>query len=261
MPVKRDADGNIIEEKTERAASFGREARPEDGTAPMRPEAGRQPTSDEGLRADSSQQSGYEARTVVARSKSADNPAQKAPESGYDAPSVPARDAPVGKPAPPDEVPERRTRIYRPGGQKSSAPERPPEQPVGPDGTVRPPTSGAMDDPPVGWLVVVQGPGQGNVVTIGIGSNSLGRDPSERICVDFGDETISRHGHTIITYDPRGKKFYIQHGGGKNLTYVEESPVLAPTELDGFSKIQIGETLLLFVPLCGERFDWAEYAE
>lgn len=258
MPVRRDADGNIIEEKTGRIFS-PREARPEDGTAPMRPEAGHQPTLDDGPRANSSQQAGYEARTVVARSNSADNPAQAAPESSYEAPTVPAQAAPVEEAAPSDSAPERRTRIYRPGAQKSAAPERLPEQPTGPDQAA--PTSDAMDDPPVGWLVVVQGPGQGNIVTIGNGSNTIGRDSSERICIDFGDETISRHGHSTITYDPRGRKFYIQHGGGKNLTYMEEGPVLAPTELQGFSKIQMGETVLLFVPLCGERFDWAEYAE
>ena len=115
-----------------------------------------------------------------------------------------------------------------------------------------------MADPPVGWLVVIRGPGQGNVVTIGNGMNPIGRDRAERICVDFGDETISRHGHAVITYDPRGKKFYIQHGGGKNLTYMEDAPVLVPTELAGFSKIVMGETVLLFVPLCGERFDWED---
>ncbi len=229
MPVRRDADGNIIEEKTERTGSE------EDGTVPLRPEAGRQPAPDEGPRADTPQQSGYEARTVVARSK-----------------TVPAEET-----APADIVLEEHTRIYRPGARKSPTPARPSEQPGGPDKAS--PVSDAMDDPPVGWLVVVQGPGQGKVVTIGNGSNAIGRDPGERICLDFGDETISRHGHTTITYDPRGKKFYIQHGGGKNLTYVEENPVLLPTELEAFSNIQIGETVLLFVPLCGERFDWAEY--
>ena len=244
MPVKRDADGNIIEEETERADSFGQEARPDDETAPMRPEGSRQPTLDDDPQVNIPQQSGYEARTVVAQSKSAGDPAQAAP---------------VEETAPADPAPERRTRIYRPGARKSPAPERPPEQPAGQGEAAL--ASDAMDDPPVGWLVVVQGPGQGNAVTIGNGSNSLGRDPSERICLDFGDETISRHAHTTITYDPRGKKFYIQHGGGKNLTYMEESPVMLPTELQGFSKIQIGETVLLFVPLCGERFDWADYAE
>ena len=78
-----------------------------------------------------------------------------------------------------------------------------------------------MDDPPVGWLVVIKGPGQGNVTAVGNGSNSVGRDKGDRIRIDFGDETISRRGHSTITYDPRGKKFYLQHGAGKNLTYLE----------------------------------------
>ena len=243
MPIKRDADGNIVEEKTERAGSFGREAQPEDPTVGKGPVEGRQPAVDAGPRANIAPQSGYEADTILARSKPAGGQAQAAPAGAA------------------DTAPESRTRIYRPGAKKSPAPERPPEQSAGMEQAVEPPAASAMDDPPVGWLVVIQGPGQGNVVTIGNGSNSLGRDPSERICVDFGDEMISRRGHTTITYDPRGKKFYIQHGGGTNLTYMEDSPVLLPTELQGFSKIQLGETVLLFVPLCGERFDWAEYEQ
>ena len=241
MPIRRDADGNIVEEKTERAGAFGREAGPDDPTVgkgsqpvpPARPDVEAAPR---GIPQQAGQPSGYEADTVLARSK---------PGGGQAA----AEDPPPGP----------RTRIYRPGAQKSPAAERPPEQAAEAEQAVDPPAADAMDDPPVGWLVVIQGPGQGNVVTIGNGSNSLGRDPGERICVDFGDETISRSGHTIITYDPRGRKFYLQHGGGKNLTYMEDGPVLVPTELRAFSKIQLGETELLFVPLCGEQFEWADY--
>ena len=242
MPIRRDADGNIVEEKTERAGDFGREAGPDDqtvgqGPPPVRPP---QPAGEAGRRVNmpqqSGQQSGYEANTVLARPK----------PGGGKAEAV-------------DTSMEPRTRIYRPGAKKSSVSERPPSQPASGEQAAEPPAANAMDDPPVGWLVVIRGPGQGNVVTIGNGSNSLGRDIGERLCVDFGDEMISRSTHTVITYDPRGKKFYIQHGGGKNLTYMEDSPVLVPTELRAFSKIQLGETELLFVPLCGEPFDWADY--
>ena len=243
MPVRRDADGNIIEEETERADSFGQEAQPDEETAPMRPEGSRQPTFDDDPQVNIPQQSGYEARTVVAQSKSAGDPAQAVP---------------VEETAPADPDPERHTRIYRPGARKSPASERPPEQPAGQGEATL--ASDAMEDPPVGWLVVVQGPGQGNAVTIGNGSNAIGRDPSERICLDFGDTLISRQRHALITYDPKGRKFYVQQGDGKNLTYLGDAPVLMPTELEGFSTIQMGETVLLFVPLCGERFDWAEYA-
>ena len=34
-----------------------------------------------------------------------------------------------------------------------------------------------MRDPPVGWLVVVRGPGKGSVLTLGTGMNVIGRGP------------------------------------------------------------------------------------
>ena len=235
MPVKLGADGKIIEEKTEKSTSFEDEFRPAGGQTP--------PPTDQSSEASGApggsgpEQSGYEARTILARSRSAGSQGQEA-----------AADS---------TTPEDKTRIYRPGAKKGQPPARSPEDSAG----AVAPAASAMDDPPVGWLVVIQGPGQGNAVTIGNGLNVIGRDHGERICVDFGDGLISRHSHAIITYDPKGKTFYIQHGGGKNLTYVGDAPVLTPTELEGFSKILIGETLLLFVPLCGERFDWEEYAQ
>ena len=219
MPVKLGADGKVIEEKTHKAASFEDEFRQDEKTGPGRPPTDQSSEAAGGGTAP--EQSGYEARTVLARSKNAGSQEQGAAAG------------------------DERTRIYRPGAKKGQ--------------TGQSEAASAMDDPPVGWLVVIQGPGQGNALTIGNGMNAIGRDHDERICVDFEDELISRHSHAVITYDPRGKKFYIQHGGGKNLTYVGDAPVLSPTELEEFSKILIGETLLLFVPLCGERFDWEEY--
>ena len=115
-----------------------------------------------------------------------------------------------------------------------------------------------MDDPVVGWLAIVEGPGKGNARQLGYGSNTIGRGETARINLDFGDDQISRGGHAIVTYDPRGKKFYVQHGGGTNLTYLNDQPVLIPIELPALSHISIGNTILRFVPLCGEEFDWQE---
>ena len=227
MPVKLGPDGKVIEEETKKAGSFEDEFRQESETGPGRPPTA--PSSDR-----EPEQSGYEARTVLARSQG----------SGGQGQDVAADKA----------APEDRTRIYRPGAGKRQTPDPPPD-----DSAASPPAD-TMDDPPVGWLVVVQGPGQGNVMTIGNGMNTIGRDSGERICLDFGDTLISRQRHALITYDPKGKKFYVQQGDGTNLTYIGDTPVLTPTELEEFSFIQMGETVLLFVPLCGERFDWAEYA-
>ena len=222
MPVKRDADGNIIEEKTKIGESF-QQITP---TLPGQSSAGDTVGSGTGRTPASDQKLGYDAQTVLAGST---------------------------RGAEQDRGKDPRTRIYRPGRTERGEPA------AAPGAGAEAAQVSAMDDPPVGWLVVIKGPGQGNFAAIGNGSNSVGRDESERVRIDFGDETISRRGHSTITYDPRGKKFYLQHGAGKNLTYLEGAPVLAPTELPGFSHITIGNTELLFVPLCCEQFDWEDY--
>jgi hypothetical protein len=119
-------------------------------------------------------------------------------------------------------------------------------------------TSQLIANPTVGWLAVVSGPGKGNVLSFGYGSNPIGRGGSARVNIDFGDAEISRGEHAIVTYDPRGKKFYIQHGSGNNLTYLEQEPVLVPTELSARAQITLGQTKLMFVPLCGDSFDWQD---
>ena len=121
--------------------------------------------------------------------------------------------------------------------------------------------SGGMDDPVVGWLVIVEGPGKGRAVQLGYGSNSLGRGATDRVKLDFGDDQISRNGHAVVTYDPRGRKFYVQHGGGTNLTYLGDQPVLTPAELPPKGRIGIGNTVLQFVPFCGTEFDWQDSEE
>ena len=118
-----------------------------------------------------------------------------------------------------------------------------------------------MADPPVGWLIAVQGPGRGRVATLGIGANSIGRDSAERVPLDYGDQKISRRNHGVITYDPRGRKFYVQPGSGQNLTYVNDEPVLAPRELEPLTHVQMGDTVLRFVPLCGAGFSWDDESD
>ena len=59
-----------------------------------------------------------------------------------------------------------------------------------------------MDDPPVGWLVIVAGPGRGRVATLGNNRNFIGRDRGQRVSLDYGDDTISREGHGEIRLRP-----------------------------------------------------------
>jgi hypothetical protein len=115
--------------------------------------------------------------------------------------------------------------------------------------------------PTVGWLVIMEGPGRGQSLTLGFGMNHIGRSATNRLVLDFGDEEISRKTHTTLTYDPRGKKFYIQPGpDATNLTYLGEEgatqPVLTPTEITGGETISLGRTRLMFVAFCGPHFSW-----
>jgi len=113
-----------------------------------------------------------------------------------------------------------------------------------------------LEDPMAGFLVVISGPGRGKALTLGYGINAIGRDPSQRVSLDFGDQRISRINHCLLTFDALSGKFYIQPGEGRNLAYLDDQPVLVPTVLQSGQHIRLGETMLRFLPLCGEDFSW-----
>ncbi len=157
----------------------------------------------------------------------------------------------AGPGAAPDD---RKTRLFRPGA--AARPDAPSFDPLAAARSAEP----ASDDPVVGWLVVVKGPGRGSAVRLGYGWNSIGRDASQRARIDFGDAQISRLNHAKLLYDPRGRKFTLGLGESTNPIYVRGSVVLGPTELANGDRVQLGDTELMLVALCGESFDWQDSA-
>ena len=115
-----------------------------------------------------------------------------------------------------------------------------------------------MQDPPVGWLVVVDGPGKGHFLTLGYGQNTIGRGESNRLRLDLGDKEISRESNAVATYDPKTRKFYLSPGTGQNLSYLDDEPVLSPTEIKSGAKISVGQTILRLVQFCDKDFDWQD---
>jgi hypothetical protein len=113
-------------------------------------------------------------------------------------------------------------------------------------------------EPVAGFLVVVNGPGRGGFRPVYVGMNSVGRDAGQRVCLDFGDEAISREEHAFITYDEEQRCFFLQHGGKANLVRLEEQPVLSPVALKANALIRIGRTTLRFFPFCGPDFSWGD---
>ena len=116
----------------------------------------------------------------------------------------------------------------------------------------------AAVDPVVGWLVAIDGALRGRDYRIRAEGNSIGSDAGNRIVVDDGTGTIARHRHAVVFYDPRDPDgpFHVVPGDGP-LTRVNARAVYQPTRLHAHDVIAIGATRLLFVPLCGDRFEWS----
>ena len=69
--------------------------------------------------------------------------------------------------------------------------------------------AGFYQEPVVGWLVVIGGPGLGAYRPIFEGNNTLGRNKSQRIPIDFGDSSISGEEQVYIRYDSSDKSFLL----------------------------------------------------
>jgi hypothetical protein len=110
--------------------------------------------------------------------------------------------------------------------------------------------------PVYGWLVIVEGPGQGASFAVFAGLNKIGREHGE-VTLDFGDLGIGGDEHARLLVDQKTLRFALQHGNGKNLTYVNDEALFAThRELQGYDRVRISETTLAFVPFCSERFSW-----
>ena len=110
-------------------------------------------------------------------------------------------------------------------------------------------------EPVVGWLVCVNGPERGRDYRLHAGRNAIGRDPKMQVPL-MGDARVSRDRHAVVSYDPRGNSFRVAPGEGAGLAYLNGGPVDGPLPLAAYDRIEVGETTLVFVPLCSDRFRW-----
>lgn len=117
-------------------------------------------------------------------------------------------------------------------------------------------------DPVVGWLVVVGGPGLGAFRPIFEGNNTLGRSSSQRISINFGDDAISSEEQAYVRYDSTDRSFlFVPNLAKTNVVSVNDKRPTGAVELAHMDVITVGRTQLVFVPFCGPDFDWAELAE
>ncbi len=109
---------------------------------------------------------------------------------------------------------------------------------------------------PVGWMVVVAGPGCGTAFALQNGVSQIGRGEGQAVRLDYGDTSIPRENHAAVAYDSEQRGFFLGHGGKANLVRLNGKPVLSTEPLSHGALIRIGETTLRFVGFCGSEFDW-----
>lgn len=110
-------------------------------------------------------------------------------------------------------------------------------------------------DPVVGWLVCVEGGDKGKDYRIHGERNFIGRSEKMDICI-HGDDTISRDNHAIISYDIRKNVFRLYEGDSKGIVYLNDEEVVTAAVLKSYDVIEVGQTKLIFIPFCEERFRW-----
>jgi pSer/pThr/pTyr-binding forkhead associated (FHA) protein len=96
----------------------------------------------------------------------------------------------------------------------------------------------------VAKLVVMDGPGAGKSVNIFTGTNQIGRGDDQRVQINFGDDTISRQQHAVLTFDAKNLDARIYDGGKPGGLWVNGARVTADQPLKFGDLIKIGDTAL-----------------
>ena len=110
---------------------------------------------------------------------------------------------------------------------------------------------------PVGWLVVIEGPGTGAWFTLQSGLTKIGRGPDQTVSLNYGDTAISRTTHASLAYEPADHRFRLGVGKCENDILVNGTPVHETTDLRHGDLITVGETTLRLAAFCDDRFAWA----
>lgn len=157
-----------------------------------------------------------------------------------------------GKKSPTQEPPSLRGEISRVAGP---APQAPAVQSA-PQEEVTQSLYGVAAEPVVGWLVATEGPHFGADFRLKTGRNFIGR--SNTVDIDLSsDLSVSRENPAaVVLFDSRNSRFLLQAGTSKELCYLNGELVLETATLNPHDVLEIGNTRLLFVPLCGSAFCW-----
>ena len=110
-------------------------------------------------------------------------------------------------------------------------------------------------EPVVGWLVCVEGPEVGKDYRLFGRINSIGRAEGNDVVL-AQEHTVSQKNHVRLAYDAKHNNYQLIPGDGSNVTYLNDEPLYVPQRLNAYDILEMGETKLMFIPLCNDRFRW-----
>lgn len=109
----------------------------------------------------------------------------------------------------------------------------------------------------VGWLVAVKGGCLGQDFHLHSDWNYIGR--GDKLDVSIPDPKVSREGMVKVAYDTRSRTFAVAPcEGAANLAYLNGRALYSPMPLEAYDRIQVGDTELMLIPLCSDKFSWEE---
>ena len=120
-----------------------------------------------------------------------------------------------------------------------------------------PENNASAAQPVVGWLVGLNGLYRGRIFDLKAGRNFIGRSPDMEIMLS-DDNAVSFSRHASVIYEPNTRVFIAQAGESNGLVYVNGEMVLNSRQLSVYDKVTVGNTKLLFFPLCSEGFAWED---
>ena len=112
-------------------------------------------------------------------------------------------------------------------------------------------------DPVCGWIVCISGARQGKDYKVKRGKNFIGRADDMDIQI-LGDEKISRRNHAAIAFDPKKMESVLLPGEANGIVYLNGEAVYAPTVLNTYDVLEMGDSKFIFIPFCGEHFMWED---
>ena len=101
------------------------------------------------------------------------------------------------------------------------------------------------------------GPNRGADYKLVAGRNFIGRAAAMDVALT-DDDTVSRESHALVTYDAKHNRFSLSPGQGRGITYCNDEQVEMVRPLNSYDVIEVGKSQLIFLPLCGEKFQWNE---